>query len=52
MASAPWQSWVMSVRAVYRWEDPKVTCKWLALYLFIWYTEHEMGFLVGTPAFD
>ena len=23
MASAPWQSWAMNVRAVYRWEDPK-----------------------------
>ncbi|KAL2047929.1 hypothetical protein ABVK25_011198 [Lepraria finkii] len=23
MASAPWQSWAMSVRAVYRWEDPE-----------------------------
>ncbi|KAL2037723.1 hypothetical protein N7G274_009448 [Stereocaulon virgatum] len=45
IASAPWQSWAMSVRAVYRWEDPKVTGRWLALYLFIWYTEHEMSFL-------
>lgn len=47
MASAPWQSWAMDVRAVYRWEDPKVTGKWFALYLFLWYTQHIMGFLVG-----
>ncbi|KAK0510724.1 hypothetical protein JMJ35_007156 [Cladonia borealis] len=44
MASAPWQSWAMKVRAVYRWEDPKTTGKWFALYIFLWYTEHMMGF--------
>ena len=51
MASAPWQSWAMSVRAVYRWEDPKTTGKWFALYIFLWYTEHMMGFLVSYPVF-
>lgn len=47
MASAPWQSWAMEIRAVYRWEDPRVTGKWFALYLFLWYTNHVVGFLVG-----
>ena len=47
MASAPWQSWAMDVRAVYRWESPRTTAKWLALYLVLWYTEHMMGFLVS-----
>lgn len=47
MASAPWQSWAMKVRSVYRWEDPRTTGKWLALYVFLWYTEHIMGFLYG-----
>ena len=51
MASAPWQSWVMKVRAVYRWEDPKITGKWFALYIFLWYTEHMMGFFVSCPVF-
>ena len=45
MASAPWQVWFMNVRSVYRWENPKVTAKWLALYLVLWYTQHLMGFL-------
>ena len=49
MASAPWQSWAMKVRAVYRWEDPKTTGKWFALYIFLWYTEHMMGFFVSNP---
>ena len=47
MASAPWQSWAMNVRAIYRWENPKTTGKWFALYLLLWYTQHVMGFLVG-----
>ena len=51
MASAPWQSWAMKVRAVYRWEDPKTTGKWFALYIFLWYTEHMMGFFVSRPFF-
>lgn len=48
-ASAPWQSWAMSVRAVYQWENPRNTAKWLALYIFLWYTQHIMGFLVSIP---
>ena len=47
MASAPWQSWLMRVRAVYRWEDPSFTGKWLALYIVLWYTEHLVGFVWG-----
>ncbi|KAF6226057.1 hypothetical protein HO173_012547 [Letharia columbiana] len=45
MASAPWQSWAMKVRAVYRWEHPRTTGEWFALYVFLWYTQHIMGFL-------
>jgi len=47
IASAPWQSWFMDVRAVYRWENPRVTAKWFAVYLLLWYTQHVMGFLVS-----
>ena len=49
MASAPWQTWAMKCRAVYRWENPRATGKWLALYVFLWYTHHIMGFLVSMP---
>ena len=45
MSSGPWQLWLMKVRAVYRWESPKVTARWLALFAFLWYTEHIMGFV-------
>lgn len=45
VASAPWQSWLMNVRSVYRWEEPHVTGKWFALFLFLWYTNHVVNFL-------
>lgn len=47
MASAPWQSWAMDVRSVYRWDSPQTTFKWLVLYILLWYTDHIMGFLVS-----
>ncbi|EXJ92108.1 hypothetical protein A1O3_00658 [Capronia epimyces CBS 606.96] len=43
--SAPWQSFLINVRNVYMWTDPKKTARWLALYCVLWYTEHMMGFL-------
>ena len=46
MASAPWQAWYMSVRKVYRWEDPVLTGRWLLLSIVLWYTEHIVGFFV------
>ncbi|MCJ1310694.1 hypothetical protein MMC25_004360 [Agyrium rufum] len=45
MASAPWQRWLLNVRAVYRWENPALTGKWFALWTVLWYTEHIMAFL-------
>ena len=45
MASAPWQTWAMDVRSVYRWENPYRTAKWLVLYFAMWYTEHIGAFL-------
>ncbi|KAL8693187.1 MAG: hypothetical protein Q9218_001931 [Villophora microphyllina] len=47
VASGPWQTFFMDVRKVYRWEDPRYTAKWLAVYLILWYTQHVMGFLYG-----
>lgn len=35
VATAPWQSWLMSLRSIYLWEDPWATGRWLALYLFL-----------------
>ena len=45
VVSAPWQAWLMKVRSVYRWEDPKVTGRWFAFFLFLWYTNHVLSFL-------
>ncbi|KAG8529836.1 uncharacterized protein KY384_005317 [Bacidia gigantensis] len=47
VASAPWQSWIMNVRSVYRWENKTTTGNWFALYLVLWYTQHVMGFIYG-----
>jgi hypothetical protein len=47
LVSAPWQAWLMSVRQVYTWKDPKRTGKWFVLYCLLWYTEHIMGFMYG-----
>ncbi|KAI9676426.1 MAG: hypothetical protein M1817_000583 [Caeruleum heppii] len=47
LATAPWQSWAMSVRRVYRWENPAETGRWLALYLVLWYTSHVAAFGYG-----
>jgi hypothetical protein len=44
IVSAPWQAWLVSIRQVYTWENPKRTGKWFALFWFLWYTEHIMGF--------
>jgi hypothetical protein len=44
ITSAPWQTFLVNVRQVYMWKDPKRTAKWLALYLFLWYTQHIVAF--------
>ncbi|EXJ94014.1 hypothetical protein A1O1_02407 [Capronia coronata CBS 617.96] len=44
IVSAPWQSFLIDVRDVYMWNDPKQTMRWLALYSVLWYTQHVMGF--------
>lgn len=46
MASAPWQSWMMHVRRVFRWEDPVETGRWLMLYIVLWYTQNLVAFVV------
>jgi hypothetical protein len=45
LVSTPWQAWFMSVHQIYTWQDPKRTAKWFALFCFLWYTEHIVGFL-------
>jgi hypothetical protein len=44
ITSAPWQAFLLSIREVYMWKDPKRTGRWLALFLVLWYTQHIMAF--------
>lgn len=46
MASAPWQQWLLHIRKVYRWENPRETFLWLVLYTALWYTSHCVSFLL------
>lgn len=47
MVSAPWQSFLMKARSVARWDEPKVTFRWLLLYLFLWYKQYIVAYLYG-----
>jgi hypothetical protein len=47
MATEPWQSWFMEIRDLYRWENPRQTAKWYAVFAFLWYKQHVVGFLVS-----
>lgn len=38
----------MNVRSIYRWENPKKTGKWLALYIYLWYNQHVVTYLVSS----
>lgn len=44
ITSAPWQAFLMEVRNVYTWKDPKCTAKWALLFWALWYTEHIGGY--------
>ena len=45
IASAPWQTWAMDVRSIYRWEQPWITARWLVVYVVLWFTDHIIGFI-------
>ncbi|KAI9739993.1 MAG: hypothetical protein M1818_005049 [Claussenomyces sp. TS43310] len=44
IVSADVQTWLSEVRRVYRWENPAVTGKWMALSFVLWYFSHIMTF--------
>ncbi|KAF2801705.1 uncharacterized protein BDZ99DRAFT_469446 [Mytilinidion resinicola] len=44
MASGPWQEWLLTLRSIYRWEDPKVTGRWFAVWAFVWYLNCTISF--------
>ncbi|EED17821.1 hypothetical protein TSTA_116110 [Talaromyces stipitatus ATCC 10500] len=45
MATEPWQAWWMSIRDLYRWENPRRTAIWYAVFAVLWHTQHVVGFL-------
>ncbi|KAL2010733.1 hypothetical protein VTN00DRAFT_6540 [Thermoascus crustaceus] len=45
MATEPWQEWFMEIRRLYRWENPKRTAWWFAVFVVLWYTQHIVGFM-------
>ena len=50
MASAPWQSYFLTLRKIWRWEDPYTTGKWLAVFLFVWLIDYVITFCVSPIA--
>jgi len=37
VASAPFQQIVMTIRRIYRWENPSETAKYLVIYTILWW---------------
>ncbi|KEQ58124.1 uncharacterized protein M437DRAFT_79226 [Aureobasidium melanogenum CBS 110374] len=46
IASSPWQTFFLSLRSLYLWEDPAKSRKWLAIWLLIWYLDYCVTFIL------
>lgn len=44
MASAPWQSYFLRLRGIYRWESPKKTGKWFFTFVVLWLLDYVVTF--------
>ncbi|KAF4555156.1 Hypothetical protein D9617_3g022280 [Elsinoe fawcettii] len=51
IATSPWQSWALSIRSLWRWEDPRKTARWAAIWFLIWYFDYVMTFVLSWMAF-
>ncbi|KAI5204423.1 hypothetical protein E4T39_03498 [Aureobasidium subglaciale] len=47
IASSPWQTFFLSLRSLYLWENPARTKKWLAIWLFVWYMDYCVTFILA-----
>ncbi|KAI4731867.1 hypothetical protein E4T49_00298 [Aureobasidium sp. EXF-10728] len=47
IASSPWQTFFLSLRSLYLWENPAESRKWLAIWLFIWYLDYCITFILA-----
>ncbi|KAI4743242.1 hypothetical protein E4T50_06398 [Aureobasidium sp. EXF-12298] len=46
IASSPWQTFLLSLRSLYLWENPARSRKWLAIWLLIWYLDYCVTFIL------
>ncbi|KAG9966189.1 hypothetical protein KCU61_g959, partial [Aureobasidium melanogenum] len=46
IASSPWQTFFLSLRSLYLWENPAKSRKWLAIWLLIWYLDYCVTFIL------
>lgn len=49
IASSPLQEFAMSVRRIYRWENPRETGKYLAIYMTLWLFNLILPGMVSSP---
>jgi hypothetical protein len=47
IASSPWQTFFLSLRSLYLWENPAKSRKWLAIWLFVWYMDYIVTFILA-----
>jgi hypothetical protein len=47
IASSPWQTFFLSLRSLYLWEDPAKSRRWLAIWLFVWYMDYIVTFILA-----
>jgi len=48
MISTPYQTVLMGIRRIYRWDDPTETAKFLAAYVILWLMSYMTGAAVGS----
>lgn len=46
VASGPWQAWILRLRKLSRWEDPKESAKWFAIWVCIWISNRVISFVL------
>ncbi|KAI4842504.1 hypothetical protein E4T45_09031, partial [Aureobasidium sp. EXF-8846] len=47
IASSPWQTFFLSLRSLYLWENPAKSRRWLAIWLFVWYMDYIVTFILA-----
>jgi hypothetical protein len=47
IASSPWQTFFLSLRSLYLWENPAKTRKWLAIWIFVWFFDYIVSFILA-----